>query len=70
MTCFSRPTRSTKCPVISKEEGVAAWLYRYVFRGIGVVMVIGMITILFLAVSSQLHRTGTNAASHTAEVHR
>jgi hypothetical protein len=26
------------------------WLYRYIFRGIGIVMTIGMITILFLAV--------------------
>ncbi len=30
-----------------------SWLNRYVFRGIGIVMVIGMITILWLAVESQ-----------------
>jgi NADH:ubiquinone oxidoreductase subunit 5 (subunit L)/multisubunit Na+/H+ antiporter MnhA subunit len=29
---------------------VIQWLYRYIFRGIGIVMIIGMITILFLAV--------------------
>jgi hypothetical protein len=28
------------------------WLYRYVFRGIGILLVIGMITILFLALNS------------------
>jgi len=28
-------------------------IYRYVFRGIGILMLIGMITILFLAISSQ-----------------
>jgi hypothetical protein len=30
-----------------------AWLYRYVFRRLGIVLVIGMITILWLAISSQ-----------------
>jgi hypothetical protein len=29
------------------------WLYRYVFRGIGVLLVIGMITILILAINRQ-----------------
>ena len=29
------------------------WLYRYVFRGIGVLLVIGMITIFILAISYQ-----------------
>ena len=29
------------------------WLYRYVFRGLGVLMIIGMITILYLALMSQ-----------------
>jgi hypothetical protein len=33
------------------------WLYRYVFKGFGIVMLIGMITILFLAVSSQLRHS-------------
>ena len=29
------------------------WLYQYVFRGIGIVFVIGMITILLMAVMSR-----------------
>jgi Na+-transporting methylmalonyl-CoA/oxaloacetate decarboxylase gamma subunit len=33
-----------------------SWLYRYLFRGIGVVMLVGMITILLLAVMSQTRR--------------
>jgi len=28
------------------------WLYRYVFKGIGIVILLGVITILFLAISS------------------
>ena len=36
------------------------WLYRYVFRGIGVALVIGMITLLILAISAQ-NRRSTNA---------
>jgi hypothetical protein len=32
------------------------WLYIYIFRGIGIVMVIGMITILLLAVLSQMRQ--------------
>ncbi len=30
-----------------------AWLHRYIFRGIGVVMLIGMLTALILAMRSQ-----------------
>jgi hypothetical protein len=33
------------------------WLYRYIFRGLGIVFLIGMLTILILAVSSQRERT-------------
>jgi hypothetical protein len=41
------------------------WLYRYVFRGIGIVMLIGMITILVLAISSQMRRsTNRTPAAH------
>ena len=29
------------------------WLYRYVFKGIGLLFLIGMITLLFLFVSSR-----------------
>ncbi len=32
------------------------WLYRYVFRGIGILFVIGLITILILTISFQMHR--------------
>jgi len=32
------------------------WLYRYVFRGIGLVLVIGMITALYLAVMLIRHQ--------------
>ena len=33
------------------------WLYRYIFRGIGIALIAGMITILILAISSQTHRS-------------
>ena len=33
------------------------WLYRYVFRGIGIALAIGMITILFLAINSMSNRS-------------
>ena len=29
------------------------WLYRYIFRGIGILFVIGMLTVLFLAIRSE-----------------
>ena len=29
------------------------WLYRYVFRGLGIMLLVGMMTILYLAVRSQ-----------------
>ena len=37
------------------------WLNRYLFRGIGILMVIGMITLLLLAVVSQRQRRETGA---------
>lgn len=46
------------------------WLYRYVFRGIGIVMMIGMITILFVTVNSQIHRKGTNSTAVSAGTRR
>ena len=49
---------------------MVAWLYRYVFRGIGILMIIGMITILILAVSSQAHRAGTSSTAPTAGARR
>jgi hypothetical protein len=33
------------------------WLHRYIFRGTGLVFVIGMITLLFLAINSQVQRS-------------
>lgn len=32
------------------------WLYRYVFRGIGLVLVIGMTTALYLAITLIRHQ--------------
>ena len=49
---------------------MVSWLYRYVFRGIGIVLVIGMITIFILAVSSQTHRTGTSPVTAPAGTRR
>lgn len=31
---------------------IIQWLYRYIFKGFGIVILLGMITILFLAISS------------------
>jgi hypothetical protein len=39
------------------------WIYRYVFRGIGVLLVIGMITLLFVAISSQARRSAKAPAA-------
>ena len=49
---------------------MVAWLYRYLFRGIGILMIIGMITILILAVSSQAHRAGTSSTAPAAVTRR
>ena len=47
------------------------WLYRYVFRGIGVALVIGMITILILAIGAQSRRSAnTPAAAPSYRDHR
>ena len=43
------------------------WLYRYVFRGIGILFAIGVITILFLAISSQLHRSAEHTVTTPVE---
>jgi hypothetical protein len=37
------------------------WLYRYIFRGIGVVLLLSALTILWLAIHSQLQRSATGA---------
>lgn len=46
------------------------WLYRYVFRGLGVVLLIGMITILVLALSSRMERPAKKPARPAAGVVR
>ena len=46
------------------------WLYRYVFRGIGVLLVIGMITILVLAITSQARRSANRPASSPTGANR
>jgi hypothetical protein len=50
------------------------WLYRYVLRGIGILFVIGMITLLILAIASQNKRsenrpTALHAHRHGATKH-
>ena len=53
---------STRCQAISNKGTVMIqWLYRYIFRGLGIVFLIGMLTILILAVSSQCERTAQPA---------
>jgi hypothetical protein len=39
------------------------WLYRYVFRGIGMLLLVGMLTILYLAMSSQSRQSATKPAA-------
>jgi hypothetical protein len=46
------------------------WLYRYIFRGIGILFLIGMITILFLAIHSQRHRAEHSNAPAALGGHR
>ena len=46
------------------------WLYRYIFRGIGIVLIVGMITILILAISSQTHRSDNGTTVTTTGTHR
>ena len=46
------------------------WLYRYIFRGWGVLLVVGIITILVLAIRSQTHRPAEHAIAAPAGAHR
>ena len=43
---------------------MAVWLYRYVFRGVGIVLLIGMITALFLMINSFRHIETVPPESH------
>lgn len=38
------------------------WLYRYIFRGTGILFVIGIVTVLYLAISSHLRELETKGA--------
>ena len=41
------------------------WLYRYIFRGIGILMLIGMLTLAYLAIRSQMSpKTETGPPTH------
>jgi hypothetical protein len=46
------------------------WLHRYIFRGIGVLFLVGMITFLILAVSSQAHHDTNKPVSAPASERR
>ena len=43
--------RNIRSQVTFKENCMAHWLYRYVFRGIGIVVLAGILTGLFLVVN-------------------
>jgi hypothetical protein len=42
-----------RCQVIYKEGSMIQWLHRYLFNGLGILMLIGVITGLVLAVISR-----------------
>lgn len=44
------------------------FLYRYIFRGIGVLFLIGMITILLLAIRWQMRTQGAHRPAPTSAV--
>lgn len=44
---------------------MARWLYRYVFRGIGIVFLIGILTILFLQIRYVIYLS-QNPPAHPA----
>jgi hypothetical protein len=45
------------------------WLYRYIFRGLGIVLAIGILTILILAISSQRERFVQKPTSPAPSAH-
>ena len=51
-----------------KEDQMVRWLYRYVFRGIGITFLIGMITILILELNYQMHRSANKLAVPAAKI--
>jgi hypothetical protein len=44
------------------------WLYRYIFRGIGILFAVGMITILVLAICSQIRRPDNKTAAPASDI--
>jgi hypothetical protein len=38
----------------TSKETMIQWLYRYIFRGFGILFLIGMVTILYLAIASRV----------------
>ena len=46
------------------------WLYRYIFRGAGILLAIGIVTILVIAIASQASRSGGKPAARPAAVGR
>jgi hypothetical protein len=48
------------------------WLYRHVFRGVGILFWVGLVTILYLALSFLAHRSNERPAGSIPEtaVHR
>ena len=46
------------------------WLYRYVFRGFGILLVLGMMTILYLAIRSQIRPAQTRPAADATGANR
>jgi hypothetical protein len=44
------------------------WLYRYIFRGVGILFAVGMITILVLAICSQTRRAENNPAAPARDI--
>jgi hypothetical protein len=45
---------------------MAHWLYKYVFRGIGIVFLAGLITNLYLVISSHRHQQAPTTLQHRA----
>jgi hypothetical protein len=44
------------------------WLYSYTFRGIGILFAVGMITILVLAICSQIRRADDKPAAPASDI--
>ena len=43
------------------------WLYRHVFRGVGILFLVGLVTILYLALSFLTHRSNDRPAGSIPE---